>query len=96
MAYLNADGKLYKASGAAATAPARTRGMVLRDYPIGDEGVTIWNDITVNYGSGYTPGNNVYLSGTVPGGLADAPSTGGVNPVGYIDRDGMRIVLYVL
>jgi hypothetical protein len=96
MTYLNADGKVYKASGAAANAAARTRGMVLRVYPIGDEGVTIWNNIVVNYGSGFTPGNNLYLSGTVAGGLADAASTGGTTPVGYVDRDGSRIVLYVL
>lgn len=90
--YLKNDGKLWKASGAAANAAARVRGIVLADYPANAENVTLWNDIVVAYGSGLTPGADVYLSGTVAGGLADAASTGGTTSLGYVDRDGARIV----
>jgi hypothetical protein len=96
MVYLKSDGKVWKATGAAANAAALAIGMVLKDYPVGDEGVTVWKDITVNYGTGYTPGARLYVSGTVAGGLADAASTGGTTAVGYVDRDGSRIVLFSL
>lgn len=78
------DGKVYKATGAAATEPARARGYSPDSHVAGDEDVTIYfGDITVRYGAGLTPGRAVFLSGTVAGGIADAASTGGTTALGF-------------
>lgn len=90
--YLKSDGKLYKATGAAASAPAQAVGLVPRACAAGETGVTIYfGDVTVNYGSGLAPGASVYLSGTVAGGIADAASTGGTRKLGVVMADGARI-----
>ncbi len=87
------DGKVYKATGAAATEPARARGYSPDAHAVGDEDVTIYfGDVTVRYGSGLTPGKALYLSGTVPGGLADAASIGGTAALAFV-VDATRIRL---
>jgi hypothetical protein len=94
LVYLKAaDGRLWKASGAAANAAAVVVGMVLIPAQVG-EGTTYYFGVTVNYASGtLTPGALLYLSGTVAGGLADAASTGGTKPIAYVAQDGARIFL---
>lgn len=89
--YINADGKVYKASGAAANAAAKVRGFATQAASQGEAVTLAWN-VRFRYGSGLTPGINVYLSGAVAGGLADAASTGGVNPIGFV-VDATRIFL---
>lgn len=76
------DGKVYKSTGAAANAAAKVRGWAAIAASIG-EAVTLLHDINFAYGAGLTPGADVFLSGTVAGGIADAASTGGTAPVGY-------------
>lgn len=94
LVYLKAsDGRLWKATGAAANAAAVVVGMVLVPAQAG-EGTTYYFGVTINYGNGtLTPGALLYLSGTVAGGLADAASTGGTKPIAYVAQDGARIVL---
>jgi hypothetical protein len=78
----DADGRAWKATGAAANEAARARGMVLTSAVAGD-GVTIMRGIVVNYGTALGEGVPLYLSGTVAGGLADAASTGGTVEIAY-------------
>lgn len=86
-----ADGKVWKATGAAANAAAKVRGYAAQDASVGEAVTLLWN-VRMRYGAGLTPGANVYLSGTVAGGLADAASTGGTAPVGFV-VDATRIHL---
>jgi hypothetical protein len=97
--YLKNDGKIWKATGAAANAAAKVIGFATGAAKTG-EAVTV---ARVNSGImfGYKPqvsgtdvaaGTALYLSGTVPGGLADAASTGGTAPIAIAIGDG-RIML---
>lgn len=90
------DGKMYNATGAAANAAARARGWSADVYATGDKDGTIYyGDITVNYASAtMTPGDDLFLSGTVPGGLANVASTGGVGVLGFV-LDSSRARLFV-
>lgn len=89
--YIHTDGKAYKATGAAANAAAKVRGFACQAAAIG-EAVTLAWDVRFRYGAGLTPGANVFLSGTVAGGLADTASTGGTQPIGFV-VDATRIHL---
>jgi len=80
--YINSDGKVYRANGAAANAAAVVRGFAFIAAQAG-EAITFCYDVRLRYGAGLTPGARYYLSGTVVGGLADAASTGGTAPVAY-------------
>jgi len=78
-----ADGKVWKSTGAAANAAAKVRGFAQGAAAV-NEPVTLIFDVNVGeYASGLTPGADLYLSGTVAGGLADAASTGGTAPVAF-------------
>lgn len=76
------DGFAYPATGAAANAAARVRGQAAAAAGI-NEAVTLTRGLRFYYGAGFTPGADYYLSGTVPGGLADAASTGGTAPIAF-------------
>jgi hypothetical protein len=86
---IGSDNKLYRASGAANNANAIVRGFAAESASIG-QGVTLLRHVNIGYATGLTPGTNLYLSGTVPGGLADAPSTGGLTPIAFV-WDATRI-----
>ena len=88
--YLNADGKLYPASGAALNANARVVGFAPKGASAG-EPVSAYRNCRFNYGTGMTPGSLVYLSATVAGGLSTTATTGGVTPLGFVMNDGKRI-----
>lgn len=87
--YIKSDGLVWRATGAAANAAARVRGFALEAAAAGDP-VTLVHDVVIRYGAGLTPGADLYLSGTVAGGLADAASTGGTSPIAYA-KDATRI-----
>jgi hypothetical protein len=90
------DGKVYKSTGAAATAPAEVHGYASKAYVSGATYVTIYHGgMNVPYGSGLTPGINVYLSGTTAGGLVDAASTGGTRKLGVV-VDATRIRFFTV
>ena len=88
---LAADGKVYRSTGASIAAAAKVRGFAARPAVAGDP-VTLFVRANWRYGTGLSPGADVYLSGAVIGGLADAPSTGGTAPVGFV-VDATRIHL---
>jgi hypothetical protein len=87
------DGKVWKATGAAANAAALVRGFAFTDASVG-EPVTLIDAGNFRYAIALSPNADLYLSGTVAGGLADAPSTGGVTPVAFVvDATRIRIRL---
>lgn len=90
--YIKSDGKVWKATGAAANAAAKVRGFAPMDCPSG-EAITLLFNCTFRYGASLTPGADVFLSGATAGALADAASTGGTAPIGYC-IDATRIYLY--
>lgn len=87
-----ADGKLWKATGAAANAAALVVGFAAQSADAG-EAVTALSGCTMYYGTGLTISARYYLSGSTAGGLADAASTGGTVPLAYA-KDATRIVIF--
>lgn len=87
--YVASTGLVMRSTGAAANGAAKVRGYAFVDAPVG-EAVTLYWDVNFRYGAGLTPGADYFLSGTVAGGIADAASTGGVQPIGYA-MDATRI-----
>ncbi len=77
--YIKSDGKVWKATGAAANAAARVAGWALVAAAAG-QGVTLLFEVNIEYGSGLTPGALYYLSANA-GLIADAASTGGTSPI---------------
>lgn len=74
---------LTKADGTAATAPALSVGMVLKDSPAGEKAVA-WSGVEVKYAaSGLTAGARVYASATA-GAIDDGATTGGTVPIGIV------------
>lgn len=72
---------LTKANGTAATAPALSVGMMLKDTKSGEKGVA-YHDVEVNYGTSLTIGTRYFVSATA-GALDDAATTGGTVAVGF-------------
>jgi hypothetical protein len=89
--YINADGRVYRSSGAATNAASRVRGFAAVPAVTG-EAVTLVYGVNFRYGAGLTPGANVFLSATIVGGLDDAATTGGIRPIGFV-FDATRIFL---
>lgn len=77
--------------GTADTAPAQVRGMNFQAAAIG-EGVTLYHDVNVRYGSGMTPGAKIFASGNA-GLISDTATVGGKAPIGYV-VDATRIRLW--
>jgi hypothetical protein len=82
------DGRVYKATGAAANEAALVVGIVFIGNGIG-EPVTIWHHVNASYtpavsATAKAPGVPLYLSGTNAGRLADAASTGGLTPIAFV------------
>ena len=76
-----ADGRLYRSLGAAANAAAVVDGFAAENCDA-TRGLTLYRGVHFNYSAGgLQPGTSYYLSGTVPGGLTDAPSTGGTTVI---------------
>lgn len=88
------DGKIWKATGAAANEAARVAGFAAKAASAG-EAVTLFHGVNFGYGPNVagTPSANgapLFLSGTVAGGLADAASTGGTVAIAWV-IDSSRI-----
>lgn len=86
--YIDSAGLVQLSTGAAATAPAKVRGFAAEACASG-EAVTLFFDVVFRYGAGLTPGTDVFLGATA-GVLADAASTGGTAPIGFV-VDATRI-----
>ena len=81
--YIDPAGRVRRSIGAAAGAAADVRGFAAAAARSG-EGVTLVFDVGMRYGQDLPRGASLYLSATVPGGLADAPSPGGAQQVAYV------------
>lgn len=92
LVYIKSDGLVWKSTGAAANAAAKVRGMVLVATAVG-EACSIYHDVNVRYGSGLTPGADLFVSGATAGLIVDAASTGGTTPIGFV-IDGTRIRVF--
>lgn len=90
--HIASTGKVMKSIGTAANAAAKVDGFALGGAAL-NEPVTLVFDVNLRYGSGMTPGTRLFLSATAGGGLlADAASTGGTAPVGFvIDATRIRV-----
>lgn len=86
--YIDSGGLVQLSTGAAANAAAKVRGFAAEACASG-EAVTLFFDVNFRYGAGLTPGADVFLGATA-GLLADAASTGGTAPIGYV-VDATRI-----
>lgn len=92
--YLNANGRWYRATGAAANAAARVRGQARFAADVG-EPVTVSRRQRYRYfDTAQTIGIDVFVSGTVPGGLADTAPAGAPAPIGYVLDDGLRVQFF--
>jgi hypothetical protein len=80
--YIKNDGMIYRSTGAATGQAARVMGFAPQKTNAG-EVVTLYYHVNFRYGATLTPGTPYYVSGTNPGGLADAASTGGTGIVGF-------------
>lgn len=91
--YVKSDGKVWRANGTAATAPARVRGFAAEAaFVAQNDAVTLVQNTEVGFANTLTIGADLYLSATVPGGLATVATTGGVNPIAYV-KDANCLVL---
>ncbi len=81
--YLTGDGRAYRSIGAAPDEAADVRGFAAASVRRG-EAVTLVFDVILRYGEDLPCDGALYLSGTIPGGLADAPSPGGEWPVAFV------------
>lgn len=77
------DGKVYMSNGTAATEPAKFDGFTPQAYAIG-EAVSLYNiNARFSFGSGMTPGTDLFIF-TTAGRLGDAATTGGVRAVARV------------
>jgi hypothetical protein len=83
-----ADGKVWLSNGTSANAAAKVRGWAAAAAAVG-EPVTLLFDVVFRYGSGMTPGADLFVA-TSAGTLVDAATTGGTAPVGFV-VDATRI-----
>lgn len=89
--YIKNDGQIWRSTGAAVAAAAQVHGFAPMAANAG-ETLTLMYNVTFRYGASLTPGTRIYLSGATVGAIADAASTGGTAPVGFV-VDGSRIYL---
>ena len=87
--YINSAGRAALSDGTAADALAKVRGFAAMSAAAG-EAVTLLTDVEFRYGAGLTPGTDLFLSAATPGALADAATTGGTAPIGFV-VDATRI-----
>jgi len=80
------DGKIYRSTGAANNAAARVRGFAALGCKAG-EALTLYFYVTYRYGASLPLGEDLFLSATVPGGLATTAPFAGALPVAFVVDD---------
>lgn len=97
--YIKSDGKVWRSTGAAANAAAKVDGFAAMAAGV-NQPVTLITESNWYYGGveALNPGARLFLSGANAGQLADAASTGGTAPVGYVidatNTAGARVRLF--
>ena len=89
--YVKNDGTIWRSNGTSANAAAKVRGYAPTAAKAGEPISLVFN-VAFNYGSGLTPGADVFAS-TSAGALVDAATTGGTAPIGFC-IDATRIYLF--
>lgn len=89
--YIAADGTVMRSNGTADNAAAVARGIAAREAKSG-EAVTLYRNVEFHYGSGLTPGADLYVGATA-GRLDDGATTGGTAPVAFV-VDSSRIYFH--
>lgn len=89
--YVKSDGLVWRSIGTAANAAAKVRGYAPTIINVGEPVSLIYN-VSINYGSGFTPGADLFL-GAAAGGLDTAATTGGTAPIGFC-IDATRVYLF--
>ena len=80
---IHTDGKIYRASGAAANEQAKVRGFSSRNARSGQPLTLLCVGNIFHYSDGaLIPGSDIYL-GTAPGTLDTAATTGGTKPIAF-------------
>ena len=87
--HIKGEGRAYRSIGPADDGAADVCGFAAAGAKRG-EAVTLAVGVTLRYGDGLPPLGGLYLSETVPDGLADCPSPGGTAPVAFV-LDATRI-----
>ncbi len=91
--YIKSDGKVWRATGAAANAAARVRGFSATHCRVAqNDPVTIIKDTEVAWANTLTPGIDLFLSSATVGGLTDTATTGGTTPIAFV-KDAFHLVL---
>lgn len=90
LCYIASTGKVMRSNGTAVGVAAKVRGIAAKAADI-NKAVSLYRGVTYNYGSGLTPGADVYLSAT-PGALEDVATIGGTAPIGFCE-DATRIFI---
>ncbi len=91
LCYIKSDGLIWRSNGTSANAAAKCEGIAAKAADSGQP-ITILRGISMNYGSGLTPGARVYVSATA-GAIDDAATTGGTAPVGFVE-DATKIFIH--
>lgn len=90
--YVDSEGRAYRSIGAAVGAQADVRGFAATAASSG-EAFTLVFDVVMGYGAGLPRDGELYLSGAIPGGLADAPSPGSTRTIALV-VDATRIHVF--
>lgn len=91
--YINADGKVYEAIGTTLNAAAtKVRGFAPKAFKAGEAVALYGANARFRWGSGLTPGQDLYL-GLTSGGLDTAATTGGTVPIAFaIDATDIMVL----
>ncbi len=86
------DGLVYKSNGTSANAAAKVRGWSAIAAKVAqNDAITLYTDVEFRYGSGMTPGTDLFLA-TTAGTLVDGATTGGTEPIGFVvDATTIRV-----
>lgn len=91
LCYKKSDDLIWRSNGTSVNAAAKVRGIAAKAADSGQP-VTVLRGVSFNYGSGLTPGADVYASATA-GAIADAATTGGTAPIGFCE-DATKIFIH--
>jgi hypothetical protein len=80
---IRSTGLVHEATGAADDANAIIHGWTAKNYFAGQP-VTLFDEVNFEYGSGLTPGAQLYLSATLTGRLNTVATTGGKQPCAFV------------
>jgi hypothetical protein len=84
--HVTSAGRARRSIASSDAASSDVRGFALTDAAEGQP-ITLAFDVTMRYGSGLAGTECLYLSGGVLGGLSDAPTVEGAEPIAFVVND---------